>query len=250
MSKNKFEIYGDIITIKHPEWDFLAHASIRDDYIDEIQSVTWSKNGEYLYNKKLGYLHIYIMKKWYGEEKYLQMSRAGYVIDHMDNNGHNCCINNLFFLTSDENKAKGLTVDKMSKKRTHMALSLYKDFETGYFQITIVFNYPAIAKIEGLERPAKIDLACLLYDCEYELVLNDARKILYDYRRDYTFEPERLHDIDFHIEGAYGTPCSIESYDKYMEGNHGHTVFYFNRKAPIPNWTLSNKREFFHLREI
>ena len=43
MSKNKFEIKGDIITINHPNWNFLAHATVRDDYIDEIQSVTWSK---------------------------------------------------------------------------------------------------------------------------------------------------------------------------------------------------------------
>ena len=87
-SKNNFTISGDMITIAHPDWDFIATATIRDDYAEEFQSVTWSKKGEYLYNEKLGgYLHIYIMKKWYGEETYEQMSADGYVVDHMDNNG-------------------------------------------------------------------------------------------------------------------------------------------------------------------
>lgn len=67
-SKNTFTISGDQITIAHPDWDFRATATIRDDYAEEIQSVTWSRNGAYLYNAKLGgYLHLYIMKN--GMEK-------------------------------------------------------------------------------------------------------------------------------------------------------------------------------------
>ena len=38
MSKNKFEIYGDKILISHPNWDFIASATIRDDYAEELQS--------------------------------------------------------------------------------------------------------------------------------------------------------------------------------------------------------------------
>lgn len=117
-SKNTFSLNGDVISISHPDWDFIAHATIRDDYLEEIQSVTWSKNGNYLYNQKLGgYLHIYIMRKWYGDEVCKQMKADDYVVDHMDNNGYNCCIDNLYFLISDENKAKGMTVDKLSKEK-------------------------------------------------------------------------------------------------------------------------------------
>ena len=49
-SKNAFTINGDLVTIYHPDWDFIATATIRDDYAEEIQSVTWSRNGDYLYN--------------------------------------------------------------------------------------------------------------------------------------------------------------------------------------------------------
>ncbi len=248
MSKNKFEINGDKVLITHPDWDFTASATIRDDYIEELISVTWTKNGEYLYNAKIGsYLHIYIMKKWY-EEEYQKLKDEGYVVDHMDNDGHNCCIENLCFLNADENKAKGMTVDKLSKEKTHIALSFYKDFLTQLIQMTIVFNYPAKAVISNLESPAVIELVFLLYDSEYEIVLNDARQILYNYRRDYTFEPEKLHDADFYIEGRYGVAAPIDVYNSYLEGGHEHGIFFFDKKAPIGNWTLESKRQFFDLR--
>lgn len=248
-SKNTFTISGNHITISHPDWDFIATATIRGDYAEEFQSVTWSKKGDYLYNEKLGgYLHIYIMRKWYGEEIYNQMSLNGYIVDHMDNNGYNCCVENLFFLLENENKAKGFTVDQYNEEKTYMALTLFRDFETKHIQITIVFNYPAIAKISSIHNPALIDLVYLLYDRDYPEVINDARTILYDYKRDYTFEPEKLHFSDYHIEGTYGAPVPKEIYDKYIEGSHGHTVFFFNRKAPMLGWRVEEQRQFFKLR--
>ena len=48
---------------------------------------------------------------------------------------------------------------------------------------------------------------------------------------DFTFEPERLHVADYHIEGG-----------------HGHTVFFFNKKAPMLGWKAEEQRRFFHLR--
>lgn len=247
-SKNTFNISGDIVTISNPNWNFVATASIRDDYAKELQSVTWSKNGPYLHSAKLGtYLHVYIMKKWYGEDVYAQMKADNYIVDHMDNNGCNCCINNLCFLSHNENIAKGHTVDIYSKEKTHIALTFYKDFDTGYIQIAIMFNYPAIAKISTLDSPAVISLAYLLYDRDYPEVINDARTILYDYRRDYSFEPEKLHFDDYHIEGAYGLPISKDTYDRYIAAGHGHTVFFFNKLPPF-NWNVNKKRAFLHLR--
>lgn len=251
MSKNKFSVTGDSLTIANEDWDKLASATIRDDYADELMSVTWSKNGEYLYSNKLKvYLHIFIMKKWYGDDVYNRMREAGCVVDHMDNNGFNCEIDNLSFLLSDENKAKGLTVDKLSKTKTHIALSMFNDFSTGLKQISIVFNYPAKAILSSLEKPAAIDLACLLYKSKYEIVINDARKILYDYYDTYTFDIEKLNFDDYHIEGCYGTPCPVERYDKYISGEHNSPVCFFVKKGKISNWTLEDKRCFFHLREI
>ncbi len=241
---NTFDRNGDLVTISNPKWGFVATASIRDDYYDELISSTWSKKGDYLYSNKLDtYLHIYIMKKWYGEDVYQQMKLDGYVVDHMDNDGYNCRISNLCFLLDDENKAKGMTVDKMSANKSYIALSMYKDFQTQLFQMTIFFNYPATAVISALEKPAVVSLAYFLYDCEYEMVINDARSVLYDYRRDYSFNPEKLHFVDYQIEGSYGRAWPIEQYNKYLEGKHGHAVAFFVKKAPLPGWTLDKKKE-------
>ena len=250
-SKVKYDPQGEVLYISHPDWDFMATASLRPDYADEIQSVSWSKNGDYLYSSTFEcYLHVYIMKKWYGEDFYDTMKANDYVVDHMDNNGYNCCIENLCFLASDENKAKGMTVDKLSREKTHIALSLFKDFNTKHIQMTIFFNYPAVARISGLDSPAVIDLAYLFYDCEYEMVINDARMILYDYRREYVFEPEKLHDADFHIEGSFGIPASIDWYNKYIEGGHGHTVAFIHKTAYIKGWRVEDQKQFFYLRGI
>lgn len=246
---NIFTISGDTVSIFRPGWESVAYASIKDDYVEELLSLNWVINNGYLYSsKKKMYLHIYIMRKWYGDEKYEKMLEEGFVVDHMDNNSFNCRIDNLSFLSSYENKAKGMNVDRLSATKTHIALTFYKDFHTELIQIAIAFNFPAIAKIKNLSSPAVIDLAYLLYDREYELVLNDARTILYDYIRDGTFEPEMMHDIDYHIEGAYGVPVNREAYDRYIEGGHGHTVCYFTKVAPLENWKKDDRRQFFHLR--
>jgi hypothetical protein len=241
-SRNNFERKGDIVFISNPSWDFIASASIRDDYADELENVTWSKNGSYLYSSRLKvYLHVYIMQKWYGDDVYEEMRKNQYVVDHMDNDGHNCCIDNLCFLINDENKAKGMTVDKMSQDRSHIALTMIKDFQTQLIQMTIHFNYPATAVISGLSKPAVIELVYLLYDCEYEMVINDARSILYDYRRDFTFQPEKLHFIDYDIEGAYGVARQIETYDEYLARKHGHGVALFVKRAPLRGWNKDTK---------
>lgn len=250
MSKNKFRVCYNSVTISNDEWESLASATIRDDYAEELMSVTWSKKGEYLYSNKLKmYLHIYIMKKWYGEDVYDEMRKAGCVVDHMDNSGFNCKIENLAFLLSSENKAKGLTVDKISKTKTHIALSMFSDFYTGLKQISISFNYPAKAILSSLENPAVIELVFLLYKSKYEMVINDARKILYDYFENYSFDIEKLNFDDYHIEGCYGEQGSLERYNKYISGEHSAPVFFFIKKAKINNWTLDQQRFFFHLRK-
>lgn len=47
MSNNSFDISGDLVRIHTADGMFHAVASIRDDYRDELMSVTWGKNGKY-----------------------------------------------------------------------------------------------------------------------------------------------------------------------------------------------------------
>ena len=251
MSKNKFTVFGDTIEITRPEWDFIAMATVRNDYLEEIQSVTWGlQDNRYLYNGKLGTLHSYIMKKWYGEDVCLEMKNKGYVIDHMDNDSHNCCINNLSFLSHERNLAKGLTLDHDSKEKSFIALTLFKDFTTGLFQISIMFNYPAVLDIRNFEHYAVVEQAYLLYEGDYRKVITDAESILNDYyQENYTFKPDRLRFIDYQIEGCTKKVVTPDRYKEYLEGRHGHAVVYFVRLAQIKNWTKDNPKKFFAIKD-
>lgn len=246
MSKNSFDINGNTISITKQQWNFTAYATIREDYVDEIQSVTWGlSNGRYLYNEKYGYLHSYIMKKWYGEDLCEKMKEDGYVIDHIDNISSNCCINNLCFLQNSYNKAKGWTFDIENIDKSHIALTIFKNFETQLFQITIVFNYPATLHAEGFNEPSIIEIAYLLYEDNYKKVLNDAQSILLEYKEKYTFSPETVKAIDYHIEGHVGRVCSPEVYEEYLNGDHGHCIAFFSKKSPLVNWTKDIHEKYF-----
>lgn len=248
MSNNSFDISGDLVRIHTADGMFHAVASIRDDYRDELMSVTWGKNGKYFYNAKLGYLHRYIMEKWYTKEILDTMTADNFVVDHMDGDGFNCNINNLCFLSRNENVAKGNTLDIECKNTEHIALKMFKDFQTELIQITIFFNYPAKLILEGLERDAVVELAFLLYDADYRIVINDARLIMLDYRNNYEFIPNKLRFIDYQIEGSYGVAPGIKWFEEYISGKHGHGVALLNRVAPIKNWTKEKKREYISIR--
>ena len=83
MSKNIFNISGNTITIFREDWERVATATIRDDYVEEIQNVTWGESNGYL-QSSLGTLHGYIMKKWYTEPVYRQMIENGFIVEHME----------------------------------------------------------------------------------------------------------------------------------------------------------------------
>ena len=250
MSKNKFSITGDKIYITRPEWSFVATATIKEDYLEEIKNVTWGlKHNRYLYNPKLGYLHSYIMKKWYGEAVCKEMKDNSYVIDHIDNVSHNCCIDNLWFLEASWNKAKGSTFDKENREKSYIALSIFKDFDTKMFQITIGFNYPATLNLSEFPHSSVIEVAYLLYEGDYRKVLLDAERILLDYKDDYSFNPINLGIVDYHIEGRVGKAYSPELYAQYLEGKHGHGVCTLTKLSPLKKWTKNTKEEYFIIKD-
>ena len=72
---------------------------------------------------------IDIMEKWYTKEILDTMTADNFVVDHMDGDGFNCNINNLCFLSRNENVAKGNTLDIECKNTEHIALKMFKDFQ-------------------------------------------------------------------------------------------------------------------------
>lgn len=200
-SLNRFSRHDDEVEIFRDEWDRVAFTTYREDYYEELTSATWTESKGYLVNGKLGALHRYIMGKWYGEELLAEMTNRGWVVDHMNNDGFDCRISNLEFLSTHHNVAKGQTVDvEAQAMKMHLALSMFKDFSTDLYQIHVFCNDPIFLHnpTTGNKRP--LARLLLLYDCDYRIVINDARDILLNYDLYKRFELKSLHCVDMKAE--------------------------------------------------
>lgn len=200
-SKNTFTRHGDEIHIYREGWSTVAFTTFRDDYYDELTSVTWTEKDGYLVNNRLGFLHRYIMAKWYSEDMLSHMSEQGWIVDHMNNNGYDCRISNLEFLSTHHNVAKGQTVDvSVEKMRQHLAMTLCKDFSTGYYQIHLGCNDRIFLLDPNTGQSRLLAKLKFLYDCDYRIVINDARDILLNYELYGRVNISKLHFIDWKAE--------------------------------------------------
>lgn len=223
-SKNKFDVQNNTVTIMREGWEQLAFATYREDYYDELSSHSWHLSKGYPCNTKLGGgLHRYIMAKWYGDHVLKDLTEKGYVADHMNSNKMDCRISNLEFLKGTRNVAKGMYLDKEAKQmRNRLAVSLFKDFSTGCYQITIGCNDNIVAK-DSTGQDHHINAIKLLYDCDYSLVVLDAEAILTEYEASEKFSITKLHFCDKRIEESVDMKLTEEEQNKTFVTRDGVT---------------------------
>lgn len=224
-SKNTFSIKGGDIYISRPEWDKLAFATYREDYYEEITKYTWGENDGHI-QSRLGSLHKYIMSKWYPDIDIDEMYRNGWIIEHMDNNGFNCRVSNLEFLQKRYNTAKGQSLD-FDRKRlmSKIALSMFKDFSTQCYQITIFFNGDTINKVNGkLVASLKLLYAS---DKNYRTVIADAEEILRTFELYGEIDTSKLHYNDSKVEYAIYTQLKPEEKDSPIIMRNGKLMINF-----------------------
>lgn len=166
-----YEIENDeVVIIKDEAWDKVGMATYREDY---YTGGKWSnsKNKAYLHSSRLKqYLHRYIMGKCYGPDVLATMTKEGFVIDHMNNNGFDCRVCNLEFLHKRDNTAKGNNLDpEISTFRETIAISIFKDFTTNHYQLILGFDALVGEYQDGYMYP--MQSMKLLYDTDYRLVL-------------------------------------------------------------------------------
>lgn len=130
----------------------------------------------YLYsNEYKKYLHQIVYDCYFGEGIRKRLYKDGYIIEHLDNDGFNCDISNLYALKKIKNTYKGQYFDKESSKALPItALKIYHIIENQTFQITIFFNQTFTNDI----FKKTLDSIRLLYHYNYEIVLQDAEQIL------------------------------------------------------------------------
>ena len=71
MGKVIIKIWGDKnnIKVRNKEKKEIGITTDRKDYHAELDGLVWNRDKKgYIKNRSVGYLHKYIMEKWYGEE--------------------------------------------------------------------------------------------------------------------------------------------------------------------------------------
>lgn len=112
----KTEICGNIVRLKRNQWkDQVAQINNYHGLLDEVQKYTWTYtrgNHPYLQSRKLKMsLHKFVLSYLYGANELNTMLRNNNIIEHLDNDGLNCCYDNLHVLHSNWNKGKAFTID-------------------------------------------------------------------------------------------------------------------------------------------
>lgn len=123
-------------------------------------------------------LHQIVIDFYYGEDIRKEMYNKKFIIEHHDNNGFNCSIENLSFLSKKRNTSKGLVYDiERVNSLDNVAINIFKDFETQNYQITLGFN-TLYNLVTGNGEEISLASMFLVYDDNFKIVINDATNIL------------------------------------------------------------------------
>ncbi len=142
------------------------------------------------------------MAKWYGQDVLDEMTEKGFVVDHMNNIHSDCRISNLEFLKKAYNTAKGQAFDADAKEmQFRIALSLFKDFTTGSYQITIGCNDTIVGETSEGQK-FYVNAILLLYDCDYSIAVNDAENILRVYETQGIISVSKTHACSVKVRKA------------------------------------------------
>lgn len=225
VKSTKMHIYHEknYIYFKDNEQNILGYTNYDKGLWESIQDLNWGVNwGKANSNgKKKGYigtgssklgkrnkLHQIVMAHWYGEETVDIAYSQKFIIEHMDNNPFDCTVENLSFAPNNVNIAKGQVYDVERREALEsIAVNIYKDFESGKYQITIGFNKLSYIVIE--ERPISVTVMRLVYEDDYRRALMDAENILYEFKERKKLKLNNLNYIDMEYIPAY----TIESED-------------------------------------
>lgn len=147
------EIESNRIKLQRKQWKGnVAYISNFPGLLDEVKKYTWTyTEGQHPYlncsQLKIS-LHKFVLQFLYGKEKLDEMIGMSNIIEHLDNNGLNCTYENLHVLSSDRNKAKAFSIDKMNAALEAgemtdipaLITDVYYSHEDKYFQLQVFFN--------------------------------------------------------------------------------------------------------------
>ena len=165
------------------DFQVMAYTEDEDKLWELIASQKWTiqlKDGKprYLYSytcKKT--LHQMVVDYYFGENVREKAYAKNMIIEHLNNNGLDCRISNLYFLHDIKNKYKGNYFDKKSGEALPIfALRVFHIINNSTFQITIGFTANANFSIDKTKPIQSIKF--LYKNIEYWNVIQDAETML------------------------------------------------------------------------
>ena len=155
-----------------------------DVLLKEIKSSLWTPTVKghikRSHNGRTEFLHQLVYKTFNNERKLKSLYKQGFIIEHIDNNGLNCELENLAILTKRNNTLKGVRFDKLRKKnRDKLRIDIRAGFISGTYQINLTFLNKIRCRINSVEYENLFHLD-LKYGngISYPEVLNDAQRML------------------------------------------------------------------------
>lgn len=183
MAKSEVKHVGDKIEIYRYNEDgiteWISTTNYRDDLYSLIKDKTFGLKNGYPHCWKLEKdLHRIVMEFWYGEDVCKEFIKDGeYVIDHIDNKHLNSEIDNLHFITRRLNTSKGSDYDvEVGKVINIAAIAIYKNFNTGNYQLVIAYNVPA--NFYNGESVVPVFALYLQYDDDFRTAMYEANLMI------------------------------------------------------------------------
>ena len=171
VDKLRTTVIGNNIELEREQWrGEKARISNYPGLVDEVCKYTWtlSSNGHpYLRCQKLKMsLHKFVLCYIYGKERVEVILSHDNIIEHLDNDGLNCTYDNLHIISSDFNKAKAFTIDKMEPAYQgvpHFVTGVFFSHINHYYQMQVFFNDNVYFDYRDSKKPIPVEEFFFLY---------------------------------------------------------------------------------------
>lgn len=186
------------------------------------------------------------MCTWYGKKTVDQMRDNKFIIEHLDNEPHNCSIENLAFAHEDLNKTKAFSFDKTRPKLlSKVAINIFKNFSTQEFEITLGFNDNYILTLEEDDKTKKIPLNALYlkYFNDFETMLMNANFIANSIKKEVSLNINALDCYDYQYDAANFLIAPQEKPLPSFINQNGQWLLVLNENTQLvvigPSWKKS-----------
>lgn len=239
----------------------IARTEYQKDIWETVKDENWivRKNSQgtakYIYCSRLKKtLHQVVIDYYFSEPLRKKYYCNGFIIEHLNNDGFDCRISNLYFMLRQRNKYKGDLFDQQVKTLINkVSIRIFHILKNKTFQIIVLFN--AVFMNEKTNK--SLETLYLLYEYDYDLVFQDAEwlvkyfssetslnlKYLLSYLRCKRFYIRETDDLameamEANPDAVPGSIIEHKGRQFIVLGFDGKHAGFVLETPPLPDWNL------------